>query len=105
MENQEPKTVAVDALLATLAKFVDDHVVPACKTDVSRFKAGFMKPIVLSRAQAMASQYAVDGKVDAAMLKSCVMSGFDSAESVKIADFRFDRTDAEKFFSMLEAVQ
>ncbi len=104
METQEPRTVTVDELVNALARFVDEHVVPACKTDVSRFKAGFMKPIVLTKGRAMAEQYAVDGKIDVAMLKTCVMSGFDSAESVKIADFRFDKSDADKFFSLLEAV-
>lgn len=91
----------VDEIVAAVARFVDEHVVPSCKSDLARFRAGFAKPLVLAKVRDFAAGFAVDGRVDVSVLRECVASGFAASKTVKVADFRFDAQDAEKFFSYL----
>lgn len=92
----------IDEVVCALGRFIDGHVVPSCGSDLARFRAGFAKPIVLAKARALAEGFAVDGSVDESLLRDCVASGFAASETVKVAGFRFDRSDADRFFEYLE---
>lgn len=91
-----------EEIVADVSSFIDGRVIPSCRTDFSKFRVGFAKPLVLARAKEFLHGMASDGKVDVSALKECVSSGFSATETVTFMDLKFDRSDADALFAILE---